>query len=136
MRNLSPFAKRIILWAIAFVLAAGVFCLVFFLRQQFTVDGVSDACFLASTAMLAGLGYLLLRRMGTFDIVEYSFFRLGESFARGNKRRYETAYDFAKARKDKRETKKPYFWPFLIIGGAFLLAALICLIIFETTAPR
>lgn len=136
MRNLTPITKRIIIWAVAFVLAAGVFCLVFFLRQQFTIDGASDACFLASSAMLAGLGYLLLRRLGTFDILEYSFFRLGESFARGNKRRYETAYDFAKARKDKREIKKPYIWPFLIIGGAFLLAAFILLIIFEANVPK
>ena len=136
MRNLSPFAKKIIISLIAFAIGVSVWCLIFFLRQQFSIDAASDAFFFAGMVTLAGIAYIFIRRWGAFDILEYSFYRLGESFRPGMPKRYETAYDFTVARKEKRQKKKPFFWPFLIVGGTFLIAALILMSIFEVNVPR
>ncbi|MCR5490756.1 MAG: DUF3899 domain-containing protein [Bacilli bacterium] len=133
MKNASPIVRKIIVSSIAVAIALSAWCLIFFLRQELNLLGASDACFITGAIELAAVAYLLIRRLGAFDIFEYSFYRLGESFKPGRDKRYETAYDFAKNRKEKRQFKKPFFWPFLIVGATLLIVALILMIVFENS---
>ena len=133
MKNLTPIAKKIILSAIAAALAVGGFCLIFFLRQDFSFRGASDASFVIGAVYAVALLYVVIRRLGTFDIVEYAFYRLGESFTRRSEKRYPTAYDFSVNRQEKRQKKRLFFWPILIIAAVMLIAGLVCALIFNNS---
>jgi len=133
MKNLTPIAKKIILSVIAAVIAIGGFCLIFFLRRDFTMRGGSDASFVVGAVYLVALLYVVIRRLGTFDVVEYAFYRLGESFTRRSEKRYPTAYDFTVNRQEKRQKQKLFFWPILIVAIVMLTAGIVCAIIFNST---
>ena len=131
MKNLTPIAKKIILSVIAAVIAIGGFCLIFFLRRDLTFRGASDASFVVGAVYIVALLYVVIRRLGTFDVVEYAFYRLGESFTRRSEKRYPTAYDFTVNRQEKRQKKKLFFWPILIIASIMLIAGIVCAAIFN-----
>lgn len=89
----------------------------------------SDGFCLGGGLVLAFIGLAWIGRQGTFDVVRYGFYRLVESFKRGDEKRYETAYDYTQAKKEKRDKEKPFFIPYLIVGGLFLTVGIVLAII-------
>ena len=136
MRNLSIVKKRVILCVVLTVIAVGVFCAIFFPRQDYSLRGASDACFGVGALYLAAYLYALIRRAGVFDIFEYSFYRLGESFKPGIQKRYPTAYDFSAKRMEKRQERKSFLWPYLILAALFLIIAVIFMLVFNANIQK
>lgn len=89
----------------------------------------SDGFCLGGGLVLAFIGLAWIGRQGTFDVVRFGFYRLVESFKRGDEKRYETAYDYTQAKKEKRDKEKPFFIPYLIVGGLFLTVGIVLAII-------
>lgn len=125
--------RILIEFIVTFLLCAGVFLLVLLLRGKFGVDGFCDACFVACTPCLLLPLFVIAIRSGTFDVLNYGMYRLFESFRPGEGKRYETAYDYKLARMERRNSKKPIFFPFFVVGGVFLAAALILYVIYRVS---
>ena len=124
--------KRILIELIVALLGCvGVFLLVLFLRHKFDFAGFSDAFFVASAPALFLPLFVLAIRMGTFDVLNYGMYRLVESFRRGEGKKYATAYDYKVARTEARQRKPAIYWPFFAVGGAFLVAAIVCFIFYK-----
>ncbi len=124
---------RIIGWSVASSVAILAFCLVFFLRKIYTITGVCDALFFVVAIEFAILFFCWIERSGTFDVFNFQFYRFFESFRPDGLKKWDTAYDYKKEKEEKRKRTSFYFWPYLMIGGIFLIAAVVLLIIIEVT---
>jgi hypothetical protein len=116
---------------VAFLLGAGVFCLIYFLRRLFDFGGASDACFGAGASLLGITLLIIIGRTGVFDVLFYGFFRFGESFRPDNKKKYDTAYDFKEKKRQDRARSRPLFWPYLGLGGLYLVLAFVFLMVYN-----
>lgn len=129
---MSERGKRILIeFIITTVLCTGVFLLVLLLRQKFNTSGFSDACFVACAPALLLPVLALIIRLGTFDVLNYGMYRFIESLRMGDAKRYDTAFDFKTARMEARRRKPAIYWPFFVVGGVFLLAAIIFFICYK-----
>ncbi|MCR4562698.1 MAG: DUF3899 domain-containing protein [Bacilli bacterium] len=106
-------------------IAAIAVLLYFFLMPDKNLSTLSNAFLIPGAALVGIGGLMLIWRTGVFDVFAYSFYRLGESFKAGNQKRYDTAYDFQQAKKEKRKKKPMYVWPVLIVGAVCLLVCVI-----------
>ncbi len=134
---LDPYRKRILGHSIAaFVLAAIPFCLLYFIKGDYGLRGLSNA-FLLSGA-ITGLGSLFawIIQTGTFDVLNYGIYRFFESFRLDKMKRWESAYDYKMDRAEKRKKAKTPYWIYWIFGGVLLLASLGCLIGFYASMPK
>lgn len=127
--------KQIIVnWVMAIVIPLAIFLLYYLIAgitgyQKKLLYLFSDGFCLSGGLVLAFIGLAWIGRQGTFDVVRYGFYRLVESFKRGNEKRYETAYDYTQAKKEKRDKEKPFFIPYLIVGGLFLTVGIVLAVI-------
>lgn len=126
---------KIALWIIAVALAAGLFCLVFFLKQNFTPIGLQNAFLIPSIVMLCFVGLMFLAHFGTFDLAYYgfrSFFIHMVPHSRDQK--YGDYVGYLEAKRQQRQLGLPYIWPFLFLGIAlflaFLIDAILCYTVF------
>lgn len=127
---------RLIGWLIASSVAILVFCLVLFLRKIYTLTGFCDAFFFAAAMEFALLLIYWIERTGVFDVFNFQFYRFFESFRPDGLKKWDTAYDYKQEKEGKRKITRLYFWPYLIIGGVFLLVAIILLVIVEVMVAR
>lgn len=123
--------RRLLTWLSAFLIGGSIFCLVFFLREDWTFRGASDGCFVSAAVLLSSAALVGITRLGTFDILAYSFYRLFESFRAGDVKKYDTYYDYRNAKAESRHHSRPSYLPFLIIGAIALVLALIFTLIFN-----
>ena len=129
---MSDRGKKILIeFIVTTVLCTGAFLLVLLLRQKFTMTGFSDACFVACAPAILLPVLALIIRLGTFDVLNYGMYRLVESFRRGEGKRYDTAFDYKVARMEVRQRRPAIYWPFFVVGGVFLIAALVFLICYK-----
>ncbi|MFA6620695.1 MAG: DUF3899 domain-containing protein [Bacilli bacterium] len=123
--------RRLLTWLSAFLIGGSIFCLVFFLRSDWTFRGASDGCFVSAAVLLSGVALMGVTRLGTFDILAYSFYRLFESFRAGNVKKFDTFYDYRNAKIESRHHSHPAYWPFLIIGILGFVLALVFTFLFN-----
>jgi hypothetical protein len=124
--------KRQIVFAFvfAFIFALAVFLLFFFLTKDYSLRGWCNALFVPGAVLLFIPVFIWIRRSGVFDVTEYAFFRLFESFnPQAEGKRYKDASDYSSAQKEKREKNKPFLWPFFSVSGLLLLASFILVIL-------
>lgn len=130
---MNDYQKKILAsWLAASLLPLVVFLLYFFLRSDYTLRGYGDALLVSGAVVIVIPLFALIGRSGVFDVVAYSFYRLGESFRKGTVKRYDTAYDYKLHKKEKRSQSKPYFLPFYIVGGALLAIGIILSLVFDS----
>ena len=80
--------------------------------------------------ILLGLsGLLLVGRSGTFDVVNYGFFRLGESFRKEKTKAFADAYEYSNHRREQRDKTPIYFLPFILVGALFVMLGLLFMMI-------
>jgi hypothetical protein len=101
------------------------FAIILFLNGDYSFNGFSDALFIPGFTLIAVILFMLVGRAGTFDIVSYGFVRLGESFRKSHTKSFEDAYQYSEYKKEQRIKRGVYALPFLIIGGLFVILALI-----------
>ena len=121
---------RIVHCVIASVLSIGLFCLVFFLRQDFSFKGWSDAFFVSGAVMVAFGGLSFIASRGLFDMMGYGMYRVVGAFKFKGELRYQHAIDFKEARLEKRRKNPFFFQIYLIIGGVLILLAILFSILF------
>lgn len=112
--------KLLINWTVASAIAITIFCLFFFLKRDYTLRGGGDGCLIAGAFLVLCPILGLVGRSGLFDTVSYSFVRLGESFRHDETKRFDSAYDYKQYKRKKRDEKKPFYLPYLVIGGIIL----------------
>ena len=127
---MTPVKLRIVHCIVASILMIGIFCLVFFLRQDFGLRGWSDAFFIDG-AILAGFGLLAwIAGNGVFDMMGYGLYRAVSVFKFKGEIRYKNADSFKEKRNEIR-CKSPFFFQiYLIFGGVLLIAGIIFAILF------
>jgi hypothetical protein len=115
--------------AVSFIVAVGLFCLVFFWKQDFSYNGWSNAFVVPGTVLLMVAGLAFVTRAGGFDILTYSFMQIGSTFRREPKPSFHSLYDYSEYKKEKRKAKPYAFWPAIGIGTiCFVLAGLFAII--------
>ena len=93
----------------------------------------SDGAFLSAGLLLAFCGLRFATRGGSFDVLGYSAYALFLSFRpRPTERRYKTAGDYQQGMNEKRKRRKAHYLPWLINAGAYLLLALILLVVWHS----
>lgn len=125
---------KISYWISTAVLGVASFCLIFFLSVDYShpwnPEIWSNACF-ATFAIIAFWGlFTFVRRRGTFDVLAYGMMRFFQVWRKVDERKYESASDYHQQKMVERHGKKTYYLPMIIIGGAFLAAAIVATIFF------
>ena len=76
------------------------------------------------------LGMIFVERSGTFDVVNYGFYRLFESFRLDRKKKWDNAGDYKEEKQKKRHASKAAYWPCLAVSGFFLTMAILFTILY------
>ncbi len=127
--------KTLVEASIAFSLGAGVFLLVFFLTYRgetpLYITPYSDAAFASAAVLLGFTGLRFATRGGAFDILGYAGYALANSFKpRPSTRKYQTAGDYKEGMQARRKERPAVYWPWLLIGGLYLLTAAVLAIVY------
>ena len=130
---MTPIKLRIIHCIVALALMIGIFCLIFFLRQDFGYRGWSDALFIDG-AVLLGFGLLAwIAGNGVFDMMGYGLYRAVAVFKFRGEIRYKTPDSFKDKRNENRR-KSPFFFPiYLILGGVLIVLGIVFAILSMNT---
>jgi hypothetical protein len=107
-------------WGGVSLFALVLFALLFFPSGVYTWFRASDASFIPGMVLLGLSGLLFIGRSGTFDVVNYGFFRLGESFRKEKTKAFADAYEYSNHRRELRDKTPIYFVPFLFLGALFI----------------
>lgn len=126
--------KHLVLWIIVSLVGVGFFSLVLFTRGNFAVQGYMDACFYPGMILLLVMGLIFVADTGFFDLPSYGlssiFFHLFNT-DQDKVFKYRDLAQYKKEKRDQRQYHRPYFLPFLVVGGLFIIAALVLYIIFR-----
>lgn len=121
----------LIVWAAAIVLAAGIFMGVLFGKGNYDLYGYEEACFYPGVLLIL-LGLLVLvASLGAFDMFVYGFRSV---FSHMNPDpnhvdKYADYTQYVQEKRNQRQYSKPPLLPFFVVGGLFLLAAIIMMVI-------
>ena len=125
---LSERARNLlILSAVVLVASVGLFCLWFFIKQDYSLVGWMNACFFSGVVVLLSGLLALATHWGAFDMLGYGIRYIGWGIrAKTENRPYADYADYVAQKREKRGKSKYFFLtPFLSIGLALMLAALV-----------
>ena len=120
----------IIAGIIALAIGAAIFCLYFFLNKS-TIVAACNATILAGVALIGMAALILLTRLGAFDTFAYGFSQLGTAMFCRQPKKYNDMVEYKQIKAEERKDKSNYFISFLIVGSLFLIATLVCEIIYH-----
>ena len=126
---------KILMWVFFAVVGAGAFTARWF-AAGYTggVFGVYDSCLVAGVIVLLIGGLVLLSWAGAFEMLSYGTRSIIEHMnPSGPRKKYRDYNEYLEARRESRRINKPYFWPYVTIGGALLVAALILYFVYRST---
>ena len=128
---MDPYRRKILVsFAVSFVLSLTAFCLLFFLRAPYSLRLAADSFFISAAVGFGVLGMIFVERSGTFDVVNYGFYRLFESFRLDRKKKWDNAGDYKEEKQKKRHASKAAYWPCLAVSGFFLTMAILFTILY------
>lgn len=128
---MDPYRRKALLVAVvSSALSVAAFCLLFFLQRPYSLRLAADSFFISSAVGLAVVGMVFVERSGTFDVVNYGFYRLFESFRLDRKKKWDNAGDYKEEKRNKRHSSKAVYWPSLLVSGVFLTLAVAFTILF------
>ncbi len=113
--------KQLINWAIAIAVPSIVIPLVACLSDY----GLSNTFLIVGVIYLAYVALWAVGRAGTFDTFAYQFVNWTYSWRKGAPKKYEDAYDYQEKKKLKRSSSKPAWLPYIVVGTALVVAAII-----------
>lgn len=124
--------SRLISWLVITLVAIAIFCIVFFaIYHNYSILGWLNSLTITGTVILLSTLLYLVARAGAFDIFVYGFsdvfFHMNP--APDKVRKYKDFPDYVSTKSEERKSHKPYFWPYLGISGAILIAAIILRIV-------
>ena len=125
--------KKVLKYLIPVLICCTVVMVILASRGSFVKTGkalIRDLCdaFTVPGTLMFCFGLLVLATNGgTFDMLAFGVRKLFELFRKDlTKVKYRTFYDYRQAQKEKKRT----FIHFIIVGSAFLLVAIVFLIIY------
>ena len=116
---------------ISLVVGAGLFCLVFFLRNQTIIAAVDGAAIAGFTILFLGLLFWM-SHLGAFDTFAFGFKQLGSMLFAKDARRDGKYEDYKQAKTEKRVNSSYNFVAIILAGLLICIALLILEIIYKT----
>ena len=124
-RNIKPY---IVAGVISLVIGAVIFLLFFFLKDRslrVAIDGASYAGIILITISL----FILITRLGFFDIFSYGFKQLGASMFNKNASKYNDYPGYRQQINAVRVKRSKYYISILLVGLLYVIAAIIMILI-------
>ena len=123
---------NLITFLISLVVGAGIFCLIFFLRNQTIVAAVDGAAIGSMVVLFLGL-LMWVAHLGAFDTFAFGFKQLGSMLFAKDARRDGTFQDYKQNKATKRDNSS-YNFVMVIFAGLLLSISIIVLeIIYRTS---
>lgn len=126
--------KKVLYYLIPFLICAVIVVVFLAAQGSFSKTGkglIFDLCnaFTVSGASMAGVGLLVfVTNGGAFDMLAFGFIKFIDLFKKDlTKVKYRTFYDYHKVQNEKKRS----FLHLLLIGMAFLVVALILLLVYH-----
>lgn len=110
---------------VSLVVGAGIFCLMFFLRNQTIIAAVDGAALATVVVLFFGL-LMLVSHLGAFDMFTFGFKQLGTMIFAKDARKEGPYYEYRENKKEKRQNSS-YVFVTVIFAGLLLSIALIVL---------
>ncbi len=124
--------KQLINWIVAIAIPAIVIPLVACLSDY----GLSNTFAIVGVIYLAYVVLWAVQRAGAFDVFTYQFTNwTSTTFRKGSPKRYEDLYDYRDQKKVKRQANKPAWLPYIIIGAALVVTAIIIAVVQQYINP-
>ena len=123
---------NLITFLIAIVVGVGIFCLIFFLRNQTIVAAVDGAAIGSVIVLFLGL-LMWVAHLGAFDTFAFGFKQLGSMLFAKDARRDGTFQEYKENKATKRDNSS-YNFVMVIFAGLLLSISIIVLeIIYRTS---
>ena len=116
---------NLVTFLISLVVAAIIFCLMFFLRDQSLLNAVDGMAVAAFSVLFLGLLFWMAH-LGAFDTFAFGFKQLGSMLFAKNPRRDGTYSDYREEKREKRQASS-YNFVAIIVAGILLCIALLVL---------
>ena len=116
---------NLVTFIISLMVAALIFCLMFFLRDRSFSDAVSAVGMAAIVVLLLGLLFWMAH-LGAFDMVSFGFKQMGSMLFAKDARRDGNYSDYRAEKAEKRDSSS-YNFIAVIFAGILLVIALIVL---------
>ena len=113
--------KQIINWVVAITIPSIVIPLVACLSDY----GLSNSFLIVGAAYIAYVVLWALGRAGMFDLFAYQFTNWSYSFRKNSPKKYEDLTEYREVKTVKRRSSKPAWLPYIIIGSALIITAII-----------
>jgi hypothetical protein len=126
----ESFKKNLINAAIAFLAGTVTFCLVFFLRQDFSSRGASDASFFAGALLLLTTLLYFIGRTGIFDLFSYTMNAWWQNMRTHPAEQWANPIAYKEHKKENRRKKKVITWPFLAMAFLSIAASVVFTLIY------
>ena len=110
---------------VSLVVGAGIFCLMFFLRNQTIIAAVDGAALATVVVLFFGL-LMLVSHLGAFDMFTFGFKQLGTMIFAKDARKEGPYYEYRENKKEKRQNSS-FVFVTVIFAGLLLSIALIVL---------
>ena len=123
---------NLITFLISIVVGVGIFCLIFFLRNQTIVAAVDGAAIGSVVVLFLGL-LMWVAHLGAFDTFAFGFKQLGSMLFAKDARRDGTFQEYKENKATKRDNSS-YNFVMVILAGLLLSISIIVLeIIYRTS---
>ena len=116
---------------VSLVVGAGIFCLVFFLRNQTIVAAVDGAAIAAFSILFLGLLFWMAH-LGAFDTFAFGFKQLGSMLFAKDARKDGKYYEYKESKTEKRQSSSYNFVAIILAGLLLCIALLVLEIIYKT----
>jgi hypothetical protein len=121
--------EAIVCWVLAVVLPVAGFLGLFFGLGDRTIQWWINSLCIPAVVILLVCAQLWIHRTGVFDVLFFGFYRLFESWRTPDVKKYDLASDYHVAMDEKRQKNKPYYLPFIVISGLFLIVTIFLLFV-------
>ena len=116
--------KKFTSWLLPFIALFFFVLMIFILRGQFNLYGLSDAFLIPGVSTLSIIILRLISRTGTYDIAGYGLNSFRDSFRRDGKKVFKSLNDYQDQKFKIRNNQSFSYFPTLIISILFILISL------------
>ena len=122
---------NLITFIISIIVGVGIFCLIFFLRNQTILAAVDGAAIGSVIVIFLGL-LMWVAHLGAFDTFAFGFKQLGSMMFSKEPRKDGTYQDYKEGKKIKRDNSSYNFVSVILAGLLLSIAIIVLAIIYHT----
>lgn len=122
---------NLITFIISIIVGVGIFCLIFFLRNQTILAAVDGAAIGSVIVIFLGL-LMWVAHLGAFDTFAFGFKQLGSMMFSKEPRKDGTYQDYKEGKKIKRDNSSYNFVSVILAGLLLSIAIIVLEIIYHT----